>query len=213
MQEEKARLLLSSIKGTAIQLQGWKEVQENFRRKRVKAKASSLHGRLGRVEDACYRAKHAFPQEQDPSSAVSCSRCDSDEHSTAECDSEDCLGPLSLSFEEAPGVGIHRGIVHRLFEKSCELYELLYPRFYPGPPTGVLRSFGDKTLPIPLTGPDYFSLSIQEAASSVQATTSSHDKEQVLRTISQLYYSPCFPASLETFRERVKSRILADQEE
>jgi hypothetical protein len=109
---------------------------------------------------------------------------------------------IATQTEEEVSTGVHRGIVHRLFSKSRELYRLSYPRFYPGP-TGTDRDV-EEVLPVPLTGPDYELIAIRRAArrlSTMSPPRSGFDRARASSVMYQ-FYSEAFPLSFEDFEDR-----------
>jgi hypothetical protein len=212
--------LRSNIKSATAQLDSWASDQAQLLKKRRAANArySTFDDRL-RI--AKYQAKLSFPsQPNDPT----CARCDSPFHPTDNCDAHDTFDSLQRQDEldtllaadsdpdtelllEDPAIAIHRAIVHRLYLNACNLYLLLYPRFYPGPRPRPAPLFA--VSPVPLTGPDYLTIAISLAAldyQSLPGIDGTQIREANLHAssfVAHLYYSKAFPVSFVEFCNRV----------
>jgi hypothetical protein len=198
-----ARQIRSTIKAIVAQLDSWESDQFKFRVKRKAANALSggLKQRL-----AVSRARACATQETDPNQDPPCDLCGSSIHLSDECDFI-AVESNGSDFEE-PSVGIHRGIIHRLYVQTIDLYRLLYPRFYPGPSEGVLATTITETLPVPLTGPDYQAIGIAKAAKLLSTlegnqVSSSPNIQRHCTLLDQAvlpFYSAAFPLDFITFR-------------
>jgi hypothetical protein len=147
-----------SIKATIAQLDHWDNDQRELERRRTTANANYPNGVLDRKTLAQHRARvsQGTLDLLDPP----CTLCSSRKHLTDECHLETRDGQVVTREEsslEDPANGIHRAIVHRLHSHACDLYHLLYPRFYPGAQETQKVTL-EETQPVPQTGPDYLVL-------------------------------------------------------
>jgi hypothetical protein len=218
----------TTIKSVVAQLDNW---DKDLIAQRKKREANNLQFASfeDRLRIAKYQAKLAFPSK--PGDPL-CDNCESPFHSSDHCDILDTLNSVraldilesveveahhpNTSTEEDPQVGIHRGIIHRLYLATCSLYRLQHPRFYPGPQERVEPS---QVFPVPLTGPDYLRLAISQAAEDYQALPSvspSTIRQANLHSCSvvgHLYYSKAFPLTFTDFCDRVADCVAAAEAE
>jgi hypothetical protein len=193
----KASQIRATIKAIVAQLDHWEEDQLRLSRHRV-ASNENFGGRALRVTLSQQRARAALGtlDLQDPP----CEDCGATGHLTNECG--------LIEYAEDPSTGIHRGIVHRLFSQACDLYRLLYPRFYQGPSIGSVGTDIHEVFPVPLTGPDYQLIAISRAARDLRFIPGfQQESVELQRTICDssvyLYYSLAFPLAFPEFRNRV----------
>lgn len=216
--QNKAVSLRSSIKAAVAQLDQWDDVQEKQRlsREAAKARFSNFDERLAIAK---YRAKKSFPSH---ASDPLCEHCESPFHSTDSCDILQTLEALerqdqvdSTSVAQLPSTnedastGIHRAIIHRLYSNACDLYRILYPRFYPGPKPR--KSEPEILYPVPLSGPDYLAIAIHQASVDFQAlpvdTSDIRHQHASCSLITHLYYSKAFPLTFSEFCARIADSV------
>jgi hypothetical protein len=199
----KTRSIRDTIKAIVAQLDHWETDQREQERRRITANASYPKGVTDRQALAQHRAKTSLHTQHlfDPP----CDLCGSTVHLSSECDTATKEGPKALEVtSENPAIGIHRAIVHRLYIQACDLYRLLYPRFYPGPSTiediGVneLYSVNEIFTSLPSSILDYLALAITKTVEDLRVLPGySPDDIRHLRpgcsSITQLYYSKSFP--------------------
>jgi hypothetical protein len=127
-QEKQAIQIRTNIKAAVGQLDSWTSSQTNQRLRRNTANASS-GGHRGRCVESRERA--IASQGTQIIEDHPCGLCGSSGHLGDECDFIAVEASTRVAFED-PSAGIHRGIVHRVYTLSSELYRLHHPRFYPG---------------------------------------------------------------------------------
>jgi hypothetical protein len=204
--QNKTQNIRATIKSIVAQLDRWETDQRDLERRRTTANASYPQGISDRRSLAAHRARdsqHTLDLIDPP-----CNWCDSTGHLTDECDQVARETGLRSTSED-PAIGIHRAIVHRLYLQACDLYRILYPRFYPGP---RIKPEVEETLPVPLTGPDYLVLAIDQAVADFRLVsgcrpTDIRDILPACSSITQLYYSKAFPISYGEFCWRVGDQV------
>jgi hypothetical protein len=215
----KTRSIRDTIKAIFAQLDHWETDHEwEQERRRITANASCPKGVTDRQALAQHQAKNSLHTQHlfDPH----CDLCGSTVHLSSECDIATKEGPKALEVtSENPAIGIHRAIVHRLYIQACDLYQLLYPRFYPGPSAiqdiGVngLYSVNEIYTSLPSSVSDYLTLAITETVEDFRVLPGySPNGIRHLRpgcsSITQLYYSKkSFPISYGEFCSRVADHI------
>ena len=209
-QQEKrkiARKVRIVIKSLVAQLDVWEESQRKLRKQREAADALN-GGRRQRLIDSRRRAQIAQGTEAllDPP----CDLCGLSTHLSDECDF--IAVETNGSLFENPSSGIHRGIVHRLFEQSAYLYKFLYPGFFPGnfggsPAAIEAVPFRSGSLERP---PDYQTLGISQAIALAKVVCrercldlSSPQQAICLDQVSLPFFSASFPIGFAAFREQV----------
>ena len=200
-----ASKLRTNIKASVAQLDDWSSSQRNLRRRRKEAIAFS-GGRRQYLDEARSRAcaSQGTTSLQDPP----CTICGSSIHLSDECEFIAVLSNAEDSFED-PSAGIHRGIIHRLYTHSAELYKLLYPNFFPGslrsepsPP----EALAIQSLP---SLPDYQEIGISRAVallttlSSTLELNSFPQERALVDQIAQPFHSAAFPLDYSDFRDQI----------
>jgi hypothetical protein len=221
MEDRRSRGLLSSIKATVGQLDSWDRDQAAQATRRRAANARFPGGFSDRQSLTRFRLAPTtlrLPSHSvvDPDSY--CNFCDESGHSATECNNRFDEARAHEAAPEDPSRGIHRAIVHRLYLHACDLYRSLYPRFYPGPEERL--SPPEDIYPVPLTGPDYLALAINQTASDLLAIPgfqASHARSPRrhpgIAAVAGLYYSKAFPISYADFCCRVADKVEEDFEE
>jgi hypothetical protein len=208
-----AKSIRSAIKATIIQLDSWDKDKEEGDKRRKAENARFPNGLQDRLNLARFRASTSGVK-ANLSAGSSCEYCESTLHSTEECedtsDAEDSGDAGERTSREDPSTGIHRAIVHRLYLQSCDLYLLLYPRVYPGPPRN--SSAQAESYPVPSTAPDYLALSLTQAVEDFRVTPgfSTSDirrQREGCVSIALLYYSKAFPIHFDVFCHRVADQL------
>ena len=209
-----ARQIRSSIKSIVAQLDAWDGDQRLLATRRTQANLDA-GGWKSKEQLAIARAKESLGTQEleDPP----CNECGSTSHLTEECDdfySYPVTGSPSLDRHQLgnPSVDIHRGIVHRLYAKTCELYLCLYPRSYPERNEGtiVVHAESEEIYPqAEVSNSDYQSIAIREAATDLWQLRPSaviindRGREERIGYICRLYYSKAFPLDFLEFHELV----------
>jgi hypothetical protein len=172
--------------------------------RRKAATASYPRGLTDRQDIARHRACAALGTQalRDPP----CDLCGSLLHLSDECDfiERDACQLLDVAPED-PAIGIHRAIVHRLYLEACNLYQLIYPLFYPG-----CRST-PAAVPT-LVGPDYLQLAISHAVDDFLVipgfcSIDIRHQRPGYCLVAQLYYSKVFPLTFGDFCCQIADRI------
>lgn len=201
-----ATQIRSTIKSIVAQLDRWDQDQVQLARRRV-ASINAAGGREERQHLSRVRAQQVLGTTGLPEPP--CEYC-GEAYPCTHLLNEPTPRPLRTQTEEEVSTGVHRGIVHRLFAKSRELYKLSYPRFYPGP-TGSDRDVPE-VFPVPLTGPDYQRIAIRRAArqlSTLSPPSSSFDRARVSSVLYQ-FYSEAFSLSFEEFQHETLTYLSAN---
>jgi hypothetical protein len=214
--DNEGQSIISRIKAAAAQLEDWHRSQTDQARRRQAANASYPGGFGDRLERVRFRTllDSAF-------TSVYCNFCECDEHSTQDCQARVGSSPSETVSLENPSLGIHRAIVHRLYLSACELYLHYHPRFYTGP---IPRTHRPEVLPVPLSGPDYLVIAINQTASELQSVPgfissdvrNAHRRRRlstVAATIAGLYYSKAFRIDFEEFCTRVADKVQENLED
>ena len=222
-EENRRKTILSSIKSTVAQLECWDRDQAGLARRRAAANARFPGGFADRQAFNFFQASRPlFEFSNGRQSDLNlqephCNFCDSNKHETEECSIRDTCAIQEICPED-PARGIHRAIVHRLYLQACDLYRRSYPRFYPGPEER--NPAPEDIYPVPLTGPDYLVLAINQTASEVQTIPEfyaslalSRNRQTALNFVGGLYYSKTFPLSFLEFLDRVVDKVEQDLEE
>ena len=138
-------------------------------------------------------------------------------HLTEDCNvSRITTDPLE-STSENPSEGIHQAIVHRVYLRACDLYRLLYPRWYPGPEPRTSEK--EEVFPVPVTGPEYCAIAavnqaVEDLKSTPDVSPSDIRKQKTSCTsVVQLYFSKAFPLNFSEFCHRVAKKFEEDFEE
>jgi hypothetical protein len=197
----KASQIRSTIKSIVAQLDQWDENHRRLLHHSLIADETA-GGRAPRLALAQRRARTALGTQDlhDPP----CKDCGATGHLASEC---------HYSYtEEAPSTSIHRSIVHRLFAQVCDLYRLLYPKFYQGPTTLTIATEAVQSSLAPVTGPDYQEIAVSRAAQSLVCIPGlNQELESRRRTIVDasvyLFYSLAFPLELSEFRDKVLESV------
>ena len=215
--QNRSKVIRSGIKASIGQLDSWDQAQIEQARKRQVANSRFPHGLQDRLALARHRASQSTetPRENVGESNY-CYFCDSGNHSTADCNVTHIITDPVESASENPSEGIHRAIVHRVYLQGCELYRLLYPRWYPGPEPKTSEK--EEVFPVPTTGPDYFSIAIIQAVEdlkSIPGVSPSDIRKQKSSCTSlvQLYFSKAFPLNFSGFCDRVADKLEENLEE
>jgi hypothetical protein len=203
----KTQTIRDTIKSIVAQLDRWETDQRALEKRCTSANASYPKGVIDRQALAIHRAQlsqRTSPDLTDPP----CDWCDSTGHLSDECDRVARDSGL-ISTSEDPAIGIHRAIVHRLYLQTCDLYCILYPRFYPGPKP---KPETEEKLPVPFIGPDYLALAITQAAEDFRVLPGYRPSDiRNLRpgcsSVTQLYYSKAFVVSYSEFCSRVADSV------
>jgi hypothetical protein len=215
--ERKAVQIRSNIKAAISQLDRWNSSQEGLRQNRQTANSEN-GGPRKRL--AAARSLACISQGTQSIHDPPCHLCGSLIHLSEECDFIAVEASDKAAFED-PSTGIHRGIVHRVFQQSVDLYQLLYPRFYPGPRNEVCDSSEAYLLPVPLVGPDYQEIGISRAVRLLRSIpTSAHllteSADRQLAFIDQFvpaFHSAAFPLGYVEFRKKIHDLWLDDPTE
>jgi len=206
-----ATQIRSSLKASIAQLDDWTASQADLRKRRIAANSSSggFHKRILAAQTRARLSQGTQLLRDSP-----CCLCNSDSHLSDECDFI-AVKASSKSTPEDPAAAIHRGIVHRLFSLSADLYRLLYPRFYPGAGRDVFAT-SDTSLSLAsvFCSPDYQEIAIVQAVDTLAALPSSQriatDSFQRQRafvdTIAQPFHSAAFPLDYTEFRDQIQKR-------
>ena len=211
--KNEAKSIRSAIKATVVQLDSWDKDKEERDERRAAENARYPHGFQDRLALARFRARTSSIK-ANLAVGSSCEYCESTSHSTEECDrvsDEDELEEeIKLSPAEDPSTGIHRAIVHRLYLQTCDLYLLLYPKVYPGPPRD--RPARAEVHAVPPTGPDYLSLALSQAVEDFRVTpgfspSDIRRQREGCTSIALLYYSKAFPIHFDVFCHRVADQL------
>jgi hypothetical protein len=200
-----AKQIRSSIKSIVAQLDAWEEDQRLSSLHQAAANAA-FGGQVARLAAARSRAKAS---QETPSnlSEPPCEVCNSSDHITESCGFLPKQEGNQASNED-PSASIHRGIVHRLYSKTCELYHLHYPRFYselkvviraPGPPESRL------TAP---DYPDYQALAVSETVRHLILFGGPQGETLLERRVrctkkSQRFFSQAFELDFQEFWDLV----------
>jgi hypothetical protein len=202
--KHKTQTIRDTIKSIVAQLDRWETDQRDLERRRTTANASYPKGIADRQALAVHRAQQS-QQVLDFIKDPPCDWCDSTGHLTDECDHV-VREPGLKSNSEDPATGIHRAIVHRLYLQTCDLYSLLYPRFYPGP-----RAKPPDIQEKPV-GPDYLVLAISQAVEDFRVLpgfrpADIRNHRPGCSSITQLYYSKAFVINYGEFCDRVADSL------
>ena len=209
------RQLRSSIKSIVAQLDVWEEDQLSLAARHTQANRQAGGFLEARQQVALARARESLGTQnlRDPP----CSRCGSARHLTEECD---VVSPLLEDRNYSPrtlqssSADIHRGIVHRLYLKVCELYQVSYPDNSPSSfnqnlqVTEVTEIFPEAPVLI-----DFQVIAVSEAATDLwqlrSETPSKYETKEVNRTgdICRLYYSKSFPVNFVEFCDKVLATL------
>jgi hypothetical protein len=210
-QEKQSSQIRTNIKAAVGQLDSWTSSQNHHRLRRNTANASS-GGYRERCIDSRERAIASQGTQfiEDPP----CDLCGSSGHLGDECDFVAVEASTRVAFED-PSAGIHRGIVHRLYALSSELYLLHHPRFYPGLSGETLARTEAHLLPDSLFGPDYQEIGISQAVGSLVGssstrnylTTSFLSQRSIVDAVAQSYHSAAFPLDYSSFRDRIQEEL------
>ena len=211
----RSKIIRSGIKASVAQLDRWVQDQTDQALRQTVDNARYPNGFTDRLIHARHLARRGVRQ-TDNAGDLYCQFCDSGAHSTETCDITQAPRERLETAPEDPSVGIHRAIVHRLYLQACDLYRLLYPRFYPGPQPRAFQP--EEVYPVPLTGPDYLILAVNQAAEDLQASpfiSPSDIRRQLIgcTQIIQLYYSKSFPSNFSEFCHRVATKVENDIDE
>jgi hypothetical protein len=215
--ERAARQIRSSIKAIVAQLDSWNSDQRELRLTRDAANEQS-GGRRQRLAEsralACASQGTQFVQ--DPP----CATCGSSSHLSEECDFIAVESNDNEGGDLSPASSIHRGIVHRLYVQSLDLYRLSYPRYYPGPSDEVLVAEILDTSPVPLIVPDYQAIALSKATSVFLSLSANwvqrptvRDQQALLDQVIQPFHSAAFPLDFLSFRAQVYYRWAYEQDE
>jgi hypothetical protein len=213
--ERLSRQIRSTIKAIVAQLDSWDSDQQELRLTRDAANAR-CGGRRQRLAEsralAC--ASQGTEHIQDPP----CDTCGSFAHLSEECDFI-AVESNDIGYE-SPATSIHRGIVHRLYVQSLDLYRLLYPRFYPGPSEELVATEITETLSDLVTGRDYQAIAISQATTFLLSLSTNWVERPSLRQqlallnqVIQPFHSAAFPLDFISFRDQVHSCWSEEQEE
>ena len=203
----KSKSLRQGIKATIGQLDRWDFDQVEQSRRRAVANSRFPHGFPDRLALAKHRAQSSGIESSRhvKGSLPYCDSCDTDGHSTKNCDVNQGLSKSLKTVSEDPSAGIHRAIIHRLYLQACELYVLVYPSFYPG---GVDRQTELKVASlVSNSGPDYLELSLDQATEDLQAASDSKPSNASIILICRLYYSKSYPVTFSEFCDLVSSNL------
>ena len=215
LQERKATQIRTNLKAAIAQLDSWNGVQANFRQQRDAANASSIGGHHQRRLEARNRAiiSQGTQLIKDPP----CNLCGSSNHLSDECDFIAVAASSQVAFED-PSVGVHRGIVHRVYSLASDLYRVHHPRFHPGPSVSTFSNTEAYLLPVPLVGPDYQEIGIAQAVTSLLDSASELNylsvsflrQRAIVDPVAQAYHSAAFPLDYSEFRDRIQE-LLSEQ--
>jgi hypothetical protein len=210
-QEKQATQIRTNIKAAVGQLDSWTSSQTNQRLRRNTANASSggFRGRCVESRERAIASQGTQIIEDHP-----CGLCGSSSHLGDECDFIAVEASSRVAFED-PSAGIHRGIVHRVYALSIELYRLHHPRFYPGPSEETLVRTEAYLLPVPLVGPDYQEIGIAQAVVSLVGSSSTRNyltssflsQRSIVDAVAHSYHSAAFPLDYSSFRDRIQEEL------
>jgi hypothetical protein len=210
LRNKQAKELRTNIKATIAQLDSWESNQDNLRHKWITANSEN-GGSRQRLAEARSRAQAAQGSQLiiDPA----CQLCGSPTHLSDECDFI-AVETSNQCSSENPSTGIHRGIVHQVFQQAADLYKLLYPRFYPGPSVEAIVRADAYLLPVPLAGPDFQEIGISRTvarlstvldAQAVLTKSLTHQLDFIDQFV-QAFHSAAFPLPYTEFRANVHKR-------
>jgi hypothetical protein len=211
--KNEAKSIRSAIKATVVQLDNWDKDKEVRDKKRAAENARYPNGFQDRLDLARFRAKTSSIK-ANLAVGSCCEYCESTTHATGECDQdsdeEDIQEEGEQSIAEDPSTGIHRAIVHRLYLQSCDLYVLLYPKVFPGPPRNLPTH--EESYAVPPAGPDYLALSVTQAVEDFRVTpgfspSDIRRQREGCVSIALLYYSKAFPITFDVFCHRVADQL------
>jgi hypothetical protein len=214
LRHKQAKNLQTNIKATIAQLDSWESNQDSLRQKRNTANSEN-GGLRQRLAEACLLAQASQGTQliRDPS----CQLCGSLAHLSDECDFIAVETSNQISLED-PSTGIHRGIVHGVYQQAADLYKLLYPRFYPGPSSEVTASADAYLFPVPLAGPNYQEIGLSRtvarllslsAAQAVQTEFLSCQRT-FIDQFAQAFHSAAFPLDYTDFRDKAHKRWIEE---
>jgi hypothetical protein len=200
LDENTAKSIRASIVSGCKRLDTYLSDLEFKVEKKRRANARHVNGFAGRLADARHKAEASYPE------AVRTDLLDDIETRRL------VVGSIQRAADyEDPSRGIHRAIIHKVYADACTLYQRSYPRFYPGN-QGPLSHQREEVFPVPLTGPDYLTLAVNQSAEDLQA--SSGVQPCYVRTqrpdcvgILRLYFSKSFPISFSEFCHRVADKL------
>ena len=216
--QNRSKVIRSGIKASIGQLDSWDQAQSEQARRRQAANSRFPHGLQDRLALARHRASRSCETSRGKFvESTYCFNCDSDSHSTEDCNisHSSTTDPLE-SASENPSEGIHRAIVHRVYLQACELYRLLYPRWYPGLEQN--SSEKEEVFPVPITGPDYFSIAVRQSVEDLKSTpgvscSDIRNQKAICTSVVQLYFSKAFPLNFSGFCHKVADKFEEDVEE